>query len=283
MPDATPRIGFVGSRGGARLVGRIAPSRDVPVNVFCAGASAAGGETTWSGVTRSSPAEVAATSDLVIIMLEGEDAARAATLGPGGVLSRAHARLIVIELSPIAPWTMVEIAARFKAVGARACGGALQFDTHGAEGPAFRAYVDNETLEDEHAVALIATFAAHIVPTGATGTSKAMSIVGRLLACVNAAATAEGIAMGEKAGIPADVLIPLLLKGSGASQALRHRYSEGRQAETPNVETPTGGSFQSDLKLAQQLGRRLGHSVFFGSLAAAACRGANQIQAIATC
>ena len=255
-PDSVIRVGFIGSHACVGLADRLAGWAKVSVELCQLDAA--------TDSVRKSAAQLAARTDILITHFEDEETAAVVMLGPDGVLSSARVGLVVLELSPISPGFIVELAARFEAVGSHVYGAAL----HGNQ-----VYVDAALLEHRDVASLMQRIAPRIHSTGDIGTSKAMAIVERLLACVNATAAAEAVALGVRAGIPEKVLVALLLKGSGGNQALRSFDARGVRDETFH-EARTLGPFRRDLALAVRLGRQHSHSVLFGALALAACRGA---------
>src|SRR5260221_82632 len=54
---------------------------------------------------------------------------------------------------------------------------------------------------------------------------RSTSLITTLRVEVNVAATAEAVALAEKAGLPATALVPLILKGSGSSYALANHIA----------------------------------------------------------
>lgn len=210
-------------------------------------------------------AALAASSDVLATLFEGEQELEAALFADEGVLAGAHGGLRLVDLTPASPDFAVKVSERFAAAGARAYAGALSGES---------VYMDAELAADTHAFEVVRNLAPAIRVTGATGSSKALAIIEGLLACVTARVCEEALALGEKAGIPAAALIALLLKGSGGNQALRDGSSRN--------ERTTAEVCERDIILAQALGRDLGHPVSFGALALAraACRGAAGREAV---
>ena len=255
-PDSVIKVGFIGSHASIGLADRLAGWAKVSVELHQLDAA--------TDAARKSAAQLAARTDILITHFEDEEIATVVMLGLEGVLCSARAGLVVLELSPVSPGFIVELAARFEAAGSQVYGASLQGN---------QAYVDTALLEHRDVASLMQRIAPRIHSTGDVGTSKAMAIVERLLACVNATAAAEAVALGVRAGIPEKVLVPLLLKGSGGNQSLRSFEARAVRDEKFH-EAGTLGSFQRDLALAVRLGRQHAHSVLFGALALAACRGA---------
>lgn len=242
--DAPLRVGVSGDGEAARLANTLSMSANAPLEVRC-----------HDGDERS-PAAFAASSDVVITIFEREHEAAVALFGPEGLLEGARTGLKVVELTPASPGFMVELSAKCSAAGANAYGAVLS----GAS-----CYVDEALAADADAMALVRSLASHVRVTGGTGSSKAMAIIERLLVGVTATVAEEALALGARAGVSAATLIPLLLKGSGGNEALRKYAARGAQGRPEACEP--------NFDRALRLGRELGHSVLFGSLARAVCRG----------
>jgi 3-hydroxyisobutyrate dehydrogenase-like beta-hydroxyacid dehydrogenase len=239
------RVGVIG-RDGGRLAQAIRAGSIDGLTLLDEGANAGA-------------AAVAAASDVVVTAYAGESEAREGLLGRQGVIQGAHAGLAILDLSKVGPDLWDEVATGLQAVGVQAAGAALSID-----GSCL--YVDDAGADHTVLGPIAHSLANNLRRTGRPGSSKTMSIIERLIACIAATATAEAIALGSRFGLPRDVLVPLLLKGSAGNNALR-ALTDGHVQPSPAVREAA-----IDLNLALSLGRRHQHTALFGALARAACR-----------
>ena len=244
-PETPIRVAFLVSRQGPSEIASLAASAG------------------WSIVEadRLSPRAAVTECDVLVTLLDGDEMVRALLLDANSVASNVRPGQVLVDVSPISAQLMVEVAGQWAALGARAFGTSVRATRNG-----LRAYVDSDLLESTRATTAIRAIAREVCATGVIGSSKAMATIEGLLEAVTAAASAEAIALGAQAGIPARILVPLLLKGSGGNEALRMHAREDTRGTLACV--------RADLARAEALSRRCGHPALFGALATVACRGA---------
>jgi 3-hydroxyisobutyrate dehydrogenase len=252
----TEKIGFIGlgAMGGA-MAGHLVRSGyavagyDISPERVAVAARA--------GVTRAaSPAEAAQGAGVVMSSLPHPAAVRASYLGPDGVLSRARAGAVFVDLSTIDPDTWKEVARAAAAQGlqcldapvsggpAEAGSGKLVFLV-GGEGPVL-----------ERCRPILATLGSEIHHVGPLGSAQVVKIVNNVMSMGNVAVAAEAMVLGVKAGMDPERLFEILSTSGGRSHHFLKRF--------PNV---LAGDFASrfsialsrkDLGLAARLAESLG-------------------------
>ena len=229
------------------------------------------------GVVCDSPAMVAERSDVVFTMLPNDEIVTEVALGENGICAGAHPGLILADFSTIGPWTLVDVARRMEGRCRGVVGGAATLGTLAAQQGSLSVFIDEHDGLLETIRPLISCFARELMPSGGLGSAKTMKLLNNLLVAVTVSATAEALMLGEKAGIPAEVSIPVLMKGSGASYALEHHF-QGAYLEGTLVPGRFPVSYMlKDLRICQKLAERSNHSMLFGSQAMAAYRGARAL------
>jgi len=147
--------------------------------------------------------------------------------------------------------------------GVRVYEGALGHQLDGA-GIVPALYIDADALA-EPAIAWVArTLADRVVPIAGRGRAKAIAAVEGLLMGVNAAIVREAATLGAAAGIPFATLMPLILKGSGAT-AMMPLEAESWTAETAHSCDPE--SLREGVVRAFDAARRVSHPLLFGTIA----------------
>jgi 3-hydroxyisobutyrate dehydrogenase-like beta-hydroxyacid dehydrogenase len=227
----------------------------------------------WGAKPCRSAKEVAASSDVVLTMLPNDEAVRAVIGDDGGVVEAARNGLTVIDFSTIAPATMKAIAGQLAAKGARAFGGTVTLGVQAAIDGKLAVYLDDEAAADAALATIVRGCSAHIMPTAGLASSKVIKLVNNLMVAVNVAATAEAVALSEKAGLSADVLVPLILKGSGNSYALANHIAQAALKGDVGEGKFGVDYILKDLELAMDLARSSNHSSLFGALSMSAYRG----------
>jgi 2-hydroxy-3-oxopropionate reductase len=168
----------------------------------------------------SSPADVAAGSDLVITMLPNSPEVKEAVLGPKGLIEGARPGLILVDMSSIAPRTSQEISARLEEKGVtmldapvsggepKAIEGTLAIMVGGPE-PAFLAVKD-----------VLAKMGASVTHVGAIGSGNVTKLANQIIVALNIAAVSEAMVLATKAGVDPEKVFEAIRKGLAGSTVL---------------------------------------------------------------
>jgi 3-hydroxyisobutyrate dehydrogenase len=250
------RIGFIGlgAMGGA-MAGHLAKNgyavTGYDVNPARAEAAARG------GVARAaSPAEAAQGADVVMSSLPTPAAVRAAYLGPDGVLTRAGAGAVLVDLSTIDPDTWKEVARAAEAQGLACLDAPVSGGPVEAGSGKLVFIVGGEERVLERCRPIFATLGTEIHHVGPLGSAQVVKIVNNVMSMGNVAVAAEAMVLGVKAGMDPQRLFDILSTSGGRSHHFLKRF--------PNV---LAGDFEprfsialsrKDLGLATRLAERLG-------------------------
>lgn len=272
------RIGFIGLGAmGLPMAKCLVRNVDCQLRVFDVRPHVNAAAETWGAESCRSAAEVAAQSDVVITMLPDDVAFRAVAGGDNGVLDGARAGMVLMDFSTIGPWTIREVSERFAAVGARVFSGAVTLGVKAAVEGKLAVYLDEEAAASDMLSTVVRGFSGTIVPIAGLGNSKVIKLINNLMVGVNVAATAEAVALAEKAGLPATTLVPLILKGSGSSYALANHIARSALGDDLGEGKFGVDYILKDIKLALELARRVNHTAFFGALGMSSYRGAKAL------
>jgi 3-hydroxyisobutyrate dehydrogenase len=250
------RIGFIGlgAMGGA-MAGHLAKNgyavTGYDVNPARAEAAARG------GVARAaSPAEAAQGADVVMSSLPTPAAVRAAYLGPDGVLTRAGAGAVLVDLSTIDPDTWKEVARAAEAQGLACLDAPVSGGPVEAGSGKLVFIVGGEERVLERCRPIFATLGTEIHHVGPLGSAQVVKIVNNVMSMGNVAVAAEAMVLGVKAGMDPQRLFDILSTSGGRSHHFLKRF--------PNV---LAGDFEprfsialsrKDLGLATRLAESLG-------------------------
>lgn len=272
------RSGFVGLGAmGSGMARNLAEKGRQPLAVYDKLEARCQAARDWGAVICATPAKVAERSDVVFTMLPDDASVLDVVFGESGIAAGTHQDLVLVDFSTIDPGTLVGIADRLKGRCKGIIGGAATLGTIAAEEGRLSVFVDDYDGLLEPVRPQIECFAQQIMPSGGLGSAKTMKLLNNLLVAVNVTATAEALILGEKAGIPAEVSIPILLKGSGASYALKHHF-EGAYLDGALVPGRFPVNYMlKDLRICQKLAERSNHSMLFGSQALSTYRGARAL------
>ena len=219
----------------------------------------------------TSPAEVAENSNIIISSLPSNEASEEVALGSNGVLAGAKQGDIYIDTSTISPSVIKGIAAEGAAKGI----GVLDAPVSGAgiqrqEGT-LTIMVGGDAATFEEARPVLEMFGKNIFHVGPVGSGSIVKIINNLVMAANCAASMEGLLLGIKAGLDAQVIYDVLSVSSGASNIFDNVFK--RLQDTPAKPKHGAGASQrlhtvsKDVRLASQLAQSLDFPMIMGGAA----------------
>jgi 3-hydroxyisobutyrate dehydrogenase-like beta-hydroxyacid dehydrogenase len=231
----TGRVGFIGlgQMGRWMALNLVKSGRQVtvfnrsrgPVDLLAEQGAAAG----------RSPADVAASSDIVLLCLSDTEVVQQAVFGPDGVAGAARPGLIVVDTSTISYMATLDMARRLGEVEIRFADAPIS----GMEARARDATLTIMVGSDEPLFVTIepvlSILGNTIVHMGPVGSGQLTKLINQLLFNANVAAMAEVLPMALKLGLDPDRVVQVAATGTGRSFAveffgpriLQNRFSEG--------------------------------------------------------
>lgn len=171
-------------------------------------------------VVARTPAEAAATADLVIAMLSDDDASREAWTGKNGALGAMKSGAIAVECSTLSPAWIAEFADAAHKRGVRlveapVTGSRLQAD---AGQLTMLVGADKETLAD--VMPVLRPMSKEVVHLGPIGCGAQLKLINNFLCGVQVASFAEALAWIERTDLNRDAALAFLKKGAPGSAIL---------------------------------------------------------------
>lgn len=222
------------------------------------------------------PRAVAERSEIVFSIVTDAAAVRAVALGPDGIVSGLRRGGIYVDMSTIDPDASRSVAAQFAGAGAFMLDGPISGSPVTVKAGAASVMVGGDEAAFERARPVLLAIGPKVTRIGGNGLACQMKIAVNLLLMVEVICFGEAIALAEKGGVDRAVAVDAVLKSVAASPVLGYRgpfILEGNMPAEPLADVTLQ---QKDMRLALDLGRRLGSPV---PLAAAAnemmnaCRG----------
>jgi 3-hydroxyisobutyrate dehydrogenase len=206
------RLGFIGlGYLGARIARRLAAA-GFPMVVYDLDRTKAGELVSLGAKVARHPGELASEVDVVLSCLPDERAVKNAYLGPGNVLSSATPKTRIIELSTISPEAARELHRAALEVNASALDVSVSGSTRSAEAGALTLFGGGNREVFEATEAVFSAIAKQWFYMGPSGSGVAMKLVVNGLLGVGMQAIAEAAALGERLGLPRDLLLDTLAK-----------------------------------------------------------------------
>ncbi len=161
-------------------------------------------------------------SDVVITMLPNSPEVEEVVLGPAGVLEGARPGMILIDMSTIAPEASRALARRCAERGVTFLDAPVSGGSNGAEAGTLAIMVGGDQQAFEQCRPIFEAMGSRekIFYVGPSGSGEVVKVANNLLCGVIAAATAEALVLGVKAGVETEMLAKIIGVSSGASTQL---------------------------------------------------------------
>jgi 2-hydroxy-3-oxopropionate reductase len=166
----------------------------------------------------SSCAEVAAASELIVICVVDDKQVIDVLAGANGVLSQVAPGTIIVVHSTISPETMKTAAALSAQRGAQLVDAPVSGSAKGAEQKTMSYMVGGPPDAVEKCLPIFRISGPTITVTGDVGTATVAKIAHQLVCCVNMMAVAEGLKLGQAAGVSRDILLEAFNGGFAGSR-----------------------------------------------------------------
>jgi 3-hydroxyisobutyrate dehydrogenase-like beta-hydroxyacid dehydrogenase len=210
-----PRIGFIGLgmmghgmainllRKGFALTVKVNRDRSRLSDILAAGAR----ECTTN-------AEVARSSDVVIVCVAGSPQVEEIAFGPAGLVEAARLGLLVVDTSTSEPQSTARVREALAAKGMVLVDAPLARTPKEAEEGRLNAMVGAEPVDFERVKPVLAAFCENIFHVGPPGAGHTLKLVNNFMALTIAASIGEAFAVAAKAGVRLDKLFEVVSQGA---------------------------------------------------------------------
>lgn len=178
------------------------------------------------------PAEVAASSDVVITMVVDGGQVERVLLGDSGAIDGAHDESLFVDMSTIGPTAARRIASLLSERGGIAFLDApVTGSSPKAEDGTLTIMVGGALEDFERARPLFEAMGKLLVHAGPVGDGQMIKLINNTVAAVNTAAAGEALLVGRKAGVDLDALVTVMSAGSGGSAMLDLKHQAMRDRD----------------------------------------------------
>ncbi|MGD1853697.1 MAG: NAD(P)-dependent oxidoreductase [Leptolyngbyaceae cyanobacterium] len=189
-------------------------SRDHEQSLIDAGAQAA-----------ATPAEAAATADIVITCVSDTPDVEAVILGPTGVITAARPGTLVIDMSTISPTATQAMAAQLAERQIAMLDAPVSGGSEGAKNGTLSIMVGGEAEQLARAMPVLQAMGKTITHVGPVGAGQTTKAINQIVVAGTYWAVAEGLTLGLKAGLDMDKVVQAVGGGAAGSWAFTHRSS----------------------------------------------------------
>lgn len=214
----------------------------------------------------TSPKDVAAQSDITVIMVADTPDVRQVVLGADGVIEGARRGGVVVDMSTISPVATREIAEALAARGIEMLDAPVSGGEKGAIDATLSIMVGGKPEIFERVLPAFQRMGKNIVHIGAHGAGQVTKACNQLVLSLTILGVAEAIHLARKAGVDPAKVRSALLGGFAQSRVLElhgQRMLDGNYA--PGFRTRL---YHKDMGIVTETGRALGMPLLGAGLAA---------------
>ena len=251
------KVGFIGvGNMGGPMCRNIVRNTNHEVVVFDLNPAAVKACTDLGASSAASVAELAKSCDVVIASLPLPRIVEEVTLGADGIAANAKPGTVFIDLSTNSPATAKRVAAGMSAKGIQMLEAPVSGGTSRAADGTIVIMVGGDDTTFEQQLPLLKSFSGEVVHVGGIGMGSTAKLINNMLAFCNAAAAAEGLMIGKRAGIDLHKLDSVIRNASGMSSAYANMASRAfKGAFEPTFALDLA---HKDLRLALEMADNLG-------------------------
>ncbi len=205
------------------------------------------------------PRDIAALCDVVITMLPGSSQVEEVLLGSGGCIEGAHAGLVVIDMSTIAPAMASALAVRLSEKDITMLDAPVSGGDKGAIAAALSIMVGGDKEAFLRCMPIFQALGTTIVHVGESGAGQVVKACNQIVVALVIEAISEALVLGSKAGVDPAIIVEVLGGGLAAN-----RVMELRGASMIAHDFTPGGRVRfhhKDLGFALETARRYGVSL----------------------
>lgn len=250
------RVGFVGLGNMGAVIAQRIRSAGFELTVYDIRPEAARASVECGARLATSPADVARSSDIILSSLPAPPDVEAVALGADGLIAGIRPGSVYVDLTTSSPALIRRIHARFDEKGAHVLdaplSGGREELLHGKQ----EVTVGSDYEVFQRVRPVLAAFCDQIIYAGAIGAGTVCKLVHNMLMRDLTQAIAEGMTLGVKAGVEAEVLWEAIRRGLFGKQMLLH-VALPQTAFRGNYESPsyTLALAHKDMTLAMELAR----------------------------
>ena len=164
--------------------------------------------------------ELAAVSDIVILVLNGSHQVEEVLTGPEGILQGLRPGSLVIDCSTSLPASTVRMAQAVQAAGSRFLDTPMTRTPKEAAEGRLNLLVGGDAALLEEARPILQCFAENISHVGPVGAGHSMKLLHNFVSLGTLALIAEAAACAQAYGVPPAAFVEVLAKGGGGGTAL---------------------------------------------------------------
>jgi len=169
------------------------------------------------------PRDIAASCDVVITMLPGPAQVEEVMVGPGGVIEGAHAGLVVIDMSTIAPVVASALTTRLAEHSITMLDAPVSGGDKGAIAGTLSIMVGGDEETFKRCMPVFQALGKTIVHVGGSGAGQVVKACNQVVVALVIEAVSEALVLGSKAGVDPAKILQVLGGGLAANRVIELR------------------------------------------------------------
>lgn len=219
----TEKIGFIGLGIMGRGMIRNLLKAGFEVRVWNRTASRMDELVSEGAVAATSPADVAAHSDIIFTCVSDTPDVEAVILGEVGVIRGAKSGSLVIDMSTISPQATQEIAAHLSQKGISMLDAPVSGGSEGAAKGTLAIMVGGEADQLERAMPYLQAMGKTITHVGGHGAGQMVKLFNQILVVINCLAVSEALLFAQAGGLDLQKAVDAVSQGAASSWMLVNR------------------------------------------------------------
>ena len=171
----------------------------------------------------SSPADVAANSDIIVTCVSDTPDVERVILGEDGVIHGAKAGSLVIDCSTISPQATRDIAAKLAEKGIHMLDAPISGGSEGAAKGTLSIMIGGDEDQYQRALAVFQAMGKTITHIGPVGTGQTVKLVNQVLVVGNCLAMCEALLLAQAGGVDLQKTYEAISQGAAGSWMFTNR------------------------------------------------------------
>lgn len=173
--------------------------------------------------TASSPADLAARCDVILICVSDTPDVEQVLFGENGVGAGVKPGALVVDHSTISPQKTVEMAKRLNAQGAAYLDAPVSGGSEGAAKGTLSIMIGGAAADVERALPILQAYGKTITHVGGQGAGQMAKLVNQILVVVNQLAASEALLFAQSGGLDLAKTLEAVKSGAAGSWMLANR------------------------------------------------------------
>ena len=211
--------------------------------------------------------EIAEECSTIFLCLPGPAQVLELLLGPEGLADQLAPGATIVDITTGTPASSTEVASAMRQRGVAYVDSPIAGGVRRAREGTALLMVGADAAVFPTVEKLLADVTSNVVHVGPVGAGNAMKLVNNLLNACNRFAALETIRLGVAVGIPQDVVVEVINKGSARNYTTENTYPQLLSGDTYKPQGFTLELMLKDVRQANELAAALGHETPIGTLA----------------